>query len=287
MNETDFIKKTISNFIELSIKETKKIGLKDGSQMNINKTIYEIQNHFNSELNRYNINTKLNESIISDSILKSFEHSKYGSHKPNYYAFPFLKFICLNYRPSEELNLYIDGFLNQYKDQLSWNDLVITKTGATRAKTNIRFALHFLRDLNLIHHKNKLDKRTISPTVLGQLIVLYLHFLNKKFKPLVHPEEKISFDGLCHFNARLNTLKNPEELKDFLEYIHREHKLSEEDKVKVKNYLLLFIEIILNNIQISKTGVKFDKNMNEKSEYKKLLNQLSEDTIHFDLSILK
>ena len=280
------VKQTLSDFIKESLKGNRQVNDKK-DKIIINKVIYEIQNHFVSELKRYDINTKLNEEIKSESILSSFTNSNVQSHLPNYYAYPFLKYICLNFRPSTELNEYIDDFLNKNREQLSWNDLVITKTGATRCKTNIRFALNFLRELNLIRSKNNKEKRTVCPTVLGQLIIMYFHYLNSENKHSMRPEENISMGGLHHFHSHLRTLINPQNFNEFLKYIKKEHNLSNEDSDKLETYLFFFTEIILENMHISDTGLKFDRNFKKEKEYEKLLTLLSKDVIKFDFSSMK
>lgn len=284
MESIDFIKKMLDNFILESIKENKRIGFKDGSETNLNKAVYEIQNHFSNELRAHNINTQLNPEIISTAILKSFNDSNVKANPKENYEYPFLKYIALEFRPTTELNEYIDSFLWKNKDQLSWDDLVITKTGATRCKTNIRFAINDLRKLMLIRNRNKVDKRTVLPTVLGHLVVLYFDYLRIKFQTYLKTEERISSNGFLEFHSQLNSLKNPLNLSGFLGYIMETQPLSISDRTKTERYLKLFIEIILENITLSEKSVRFDEKIINEKEYLQLLNEMAEEYINFDFS---
>ncbi|MBL0081453.1 MAG: hypothetical protein IPP37_02975 [Saprospiraceae bacterium] len=60
-----------------------------------------------------------------------------------------------------------------HKAELSWKDIEITSSGATRCMTNIRFALNSLRAIELIEHNDKVNKRSFQPTLLGEMIFYY------------------------------------------------------------------------------------------------------------------
>lgn len=280
MDSTEFIKKTLSSFIKESINENKRIDLKDGTETNINKAIYEIQNHFTNELLKHNINTQLNPQIKSESIINSFTQTIPTPHPKEHYAYTFLKYLCKNFQPTIEVNEYIDDFLKEHKEQLTWNDLVITKTGATRCKTNIRFAIDYLRILMLVRTKTKEDKRTVCPSVLGFLTVLYFQYLNKENSSSIHSEAIISQNGYRDFHTGLNSLKDPQNIKNFLEYINKDKVINHEDKVKINKYLYLFTEIILENIIITNMSVKFNENIKNAGEYKRLLYEMSQENIN-------
>jgi hypothetical protein len=68
MDEKQQIKQSLSKFIKNSVESSHIFGFKDGSEIKLNKAIYEIQHHLSNELNKYGINARLDVGIISASI---------------------------------------------------------------------------------------------------------------------------------------------------------------------------------------------------------------------------
>lgn len=279
MDDKEQIKTSLSKFIKDSMQSSQRFDLRDGSEIRLNKAIYEIQNHLASELIKNNINTRLNDTINSKSIIKSFDNIGDKHHRAENYAFPFLKYLYEHFIVERELLEYIDGFVEENKESLSWQDIVLTKTGVTRCKTNIRFSLYLLRDLGLVRSRNEKDKRTLLPTVIGQLLVLYFDWIKKKHTNVLSPELTISFDGYLHFCSHLERLKDPIVLTEFLDSLRPNDSLKPEVLTKVDSYLKKFIEIILKALSFSNKGVKYNTELKKSEEYKTLLTELNEDFI--------
>lgn len=279
MDEKQQIKQSLSEFIKNSVESSHIFGFKDGSEIKLNKAIYEIQHHLSSELNKYGINTRLDVGIISASITKSFSEAGYKPHKSEYYAYPFLKYLYHHFKVGTELLEYIDGFIDENKENLSWQDIVITKTGATRCKTNIRFSLNLLRDLHLVRSRNENDKRTLLPTVIGQLLIHYFDWINEKHSATIRLEQSISFGGYGYFGGHLARLKEPDVMTEFLTHIKVKLASNPEDYNKIENYLKRFTEIILKALTVTESGIKYDASLKKTPEYKLLLGELNTDYI--------
>lgn len=277
--DTSDIKQSLSEFIQKSLKSSTTYGFRDGTAVNLNRSIYEIQHHLRVELERCSINTYLDSKIISNSILASFNRTEVTAHKSQHYAFPFLKYIYGHFSAGKELLTYIDDFIYQNREQLTWPDIVITESGATRCKTNIRFALKLLRDLNLTRSRNKNDKRTVMPTVIGQLIVHYMDWVNGKSKYARESEWNLSHNAYLHFSGHLNRLKEPLVLTDFLQSVKQKLKLEAADSSKIDEYLTAFQEVILSALTITDKGISYTSDLRKSDAYQNLLSALNEESL--------
>lgn len=277
--DTSDIKQNLSEFIQRSLKSSTTYGYRDGTAVNLNRSIYEIQHHLRAELERSNINTHLDSKIISNSILESFNRKNLTAYKPQHYAFPFLKYIYQHFSAGKELLTYIDDFIYQNREQLTWQDIVITESGATRCKTNIRFALKLLRDLNLTRSRNKSDKRTVMPTVIGQLIVHYMDWVNATNEDARESEWNFAHSSYLHFSGHLNRLKDPLVLTDFLQSVKEKLKLEAADSLKIDEYLTAFQEFILSALTITDKGISYTSDLRKSDAYQNLLSALNEESL--------
>lgn len=271
-----YIKKALSDFIETALKSNMEVEIDKGDKVNLNKAIYEIQHHFIQELKERNINVKLNDEIYSVNILKSFG-STIPFHKPEEYSFRFLKFLHNNYLPDIEVHDYIDYFIDEIKEELTWQDLIITATGATRCKTNIRFSVNLLRKLSLVRRKNKLDKRSCQPSILGQLIIIYLDWINGVQNPISKPENSISIHGYNHFVSFLSGLLQPLNFNNFIRFLYENYPMEDEARKIVRSYMVEFVGIILKKGVITEDGIKISEELKNNKDYSLFLEKVSND----------
>lgn len=169
------VKDQIGEFFEKAqratiIEETK------GEVFYFNKDLFELERRLFELKRKYDVNTRLDASIYSENIVKSFEQNKkaFASHD---YTMAFLIHLC--YQPehnAEDLFQIIRSFINRTKEKFSYQDIIVTRSGATRCVTNIRFALHELRELGLVFNaelSGNETKRIVLPTPIGYLISLH------------------------------------------------------------------------------------------------------------------
>jgi hypothetical protein len=138
----------------------------------INAYVFELQSHLRKELEKRSINLNINPSIYSDEISKSMrsgDSSSYTKKSDKDLMFPFLNYLCEYYNGHYKLVDYIQDFTITHSNQLVWEDIFMTQSGATRIYTNLRFALNHLRNLGLIRREDENGKSDIEPSVLGYL----------------------------------------------------------------------------------------------------------------------
>jgi hypothetical protein len=116
---------------------------------------------------------ELNFSLLSNSIQSSLSSKdKNAPHLAVDYQWLFLNYLIVNFKKSNGLIDYIDDFLKDNRNQLLIKDIGITKSGATRAKTHLRFAVNDLRNMGMIISKDINKKRSWQPSIMGVLILL-------------------------------------------------------------------------------------------------------------------
>lgn len=167
---------------------------------NINNETYKFE--VESEKNEYYLNIlrinhkaqlfidkfklpKIDYSLINDNMFNpdiNFKNLKY--FKPVEYQFNLLLFLFQYYEKYKisGLRFIIDDFVEKIKNKLNIKDIEITRTGAVRCKTNIRFAIMSLRHFGLINYYDTEDKRNWSPTLLGFFVCTYFILFKLKDK---------------------------------------------------------------------------------------------------------
>lgn len=237
---------------------------------NINNETYKFE--VESEKNEYYLNIlrinhkaqlfidkfklpKIDYSLINDNMFNpdiNFKNLKY--FKPVEYQFNLLLFLFQNYDEHKFLGLrfIIDEFIDKIKENLNIKDVEVTKTGAVRCKTNIRFAIMSLRQFGLINYYDIEDKRNWSPTLLGIFICTH-YLLNNRdekeyffLKYLEPPLSCIKVNALdtriediikdlndnSKFNDLVETLKLSDVKKEYIDNF----------KIFIKNYQSLINE---------------------------------------------
>ena len=134
-----------------------------------------------TKLKLKNLNPAIrSESVISSLALTGQEEDLFGnkraspkSHfRPNDYQYWLLVFLLLRHNDimSGSLTLYqiIDDFVSRGKDaSFGWPDIELTKSGATRCKTNLRFTFFHLKSIGLVNLYDPSHKDSWTLTFLG------------------------------------------------------------------------------------------------------------------------
>lgn len=139
------------------------------NELALNASVFDFQAHITRSLKDLNLNLSLNPGIHSESIRRSFD----GTCKPfsaHDYCLSFFDFLNVHKAKRLELFHLIDLFVEQHKDELTWQDIVLTASGATRCRTNLRFALDKLRSVGLIKNLDGDGRRVYVPTRKGELV---------------------------------------------------------------------------------------------------------------------
>jgi hypothetical protein len=172
----EILKLQLEDFFERSKQQnvTKTIKMEE---FHFNKTLFELENHLFKLKQKYNLNQNLNTGISSANILKSFSIES-TFFRSNDYSLSFLVFLCMQEKnDAEDLLEMMDKYIDIIKEKLTYHDIVITDSGATRCYTNLRFTLKELRNYGLVYTTTTIGNvysRSILPTPLGYLISLFV-----------------------------------------------------------------------------------------------------------------
>ena len=150
--------------------------------------MYELETKLYDIKKKYGLN-HLDNSIISQSAIDSFLRKIEKQKQTNFlgenktyqfkeylrgldYQYWFMIFLLLknNEILDEYLTLHqiIDRFIDRIKNEsLKYEDIMIMASGATRCKTNLRFAVNSLRKAGLINYHNERHKQSWTLTYLG------------------------------------------------------------------------------------------------------------------------
>lgn len=178
MNITlEYLKSTMTLFAEQAATNGFKSSAKDEEPNIISSDVYALMEFLEELLLANRLVHRFDYQIRSKSISESLDGKVAKEQfKAENYTLPFLHHLAIqdDNVSAEDLQDYISSFLLKHADLLSIHDVVVLKSGATRAVTNIRFAVNSLRKNNLIESRSFTNKRSLEPTLLGILSLIFL-----------------------------------------------------------------------------------------------------------------
>lgn len=149
----------------------------------VNKSIFDIETYLVKLRQDLALNNRLDTTIVSDHILQHFNSiSAKDAFQSVDYQLPFLTHLAQEYEPKNDLVDLLDDFVDANKNKFNLADIVVTQSGATRCKTNVRFAVNGLRDIGLIISKDSSNKRSWSPSIMGFIVLLNIQFHPQSFQ---------------------------------------------------------------------------------------------------------
>lgn len=263
LNKTDW------NYLKILIDDLKTIfsdkDVNERAKAEIIKLIYEIETEFFNIKDKFNLN-RLNTSIISKSVINSFNYKKPKALSSSDYQYYLLGYLLLknNEIRKKHLTLFkiIDDFIKRIANEsFTWQDIEITGSGATRCKTNLRFAFNGLKSLGLVNLYDREHKKSWSLTFLGFFLAANFclfckkddsYILNKKINNEYISSSIVNakvFSGLQEFlheknfkkiimtlkfeSLGLKNLEKGEEIfNKYNEYIKNEYSLSNNDRIR-------------------------------------------------------
>jgi hypothetical protein len=272
------VKEVIYDFVQTNRADSKELinGTKDA--ISVNRVIFDIESFLVELRTTYKLNERLDTSIVSESILKNFNSIwPKDAFRPADYQLNFLHHLAVNFLPNKDLVTLIDDFIEIFKNQFTLADIVITQSGATRCKTNIRFGLNELRDLGFVLSKGEDDKRSWAPSTIGLVALLNIEFNRDVFKNKADykefgslrtlrndkPIEKYyTYDPTLVESIRI--FKEDGHLYSFLDKLKYESK--ETDKAFFEAIIDLYIDFVDDGLEITEKGIRITKEFKEKSE---------------------
>lgn len=253
------LKHQLEVFFETAQSQTIKT-LFDKESFLLNKSLFEFEKYIYDLKLKYKVNQFLDIRILSQSILNSFERNS-TYFRTDDYVLTFLIYLCsIKNHSAEERHEIIRDFIELVKEKLTYLDIKIHKTGATRCYANVEFALDDLRKLCLVYNKVE-KKRSVMPTPVGYLISL--HKINHKIDLLseMPNEGSVSRGAKIPLNSAIIYLK--ESPDDFLRQLFDRYNnlLKISGTIKrilndYETYILKYITIEEDKLVIDEKGLK-------------------------------
>lgn len=228
------------------------------------KAFYELEEHVHNLRHDFDSQVQFDHTLSSPNVVSSFDYCEPSQfHRPLDYQYPYLFWLFDHYKEGAPLIGLINSFFNSIKDKLNYPDIVLTETGVTRCKTNLRLCTNTLREWGILLRTDDKNKRSFGLSSFGMLLIAYLKFeaksdpfstLNPHFT-LQSPGKfsKISIDSRI-VDAYYH-LKRKEGFDSLLDKIKVLDLTAEERKAFVK-YKDQFIDLFLESIQLRKSGIK-------------------------------
>jgi hypothetical protein len=278
MNITlEYLKNTFALFAEQSASKGFTSHEKDRIPYIISSDVYEFMEFMEGQLSANHLVHRFNYDIRSKSITASLKGTSKEPFKATDYHLPFLHHLAIqeNELSAENLDDFISSFLQKHANLLSIFDVVVSKYGATRADTNIRFAVDTLRKLHLIESRSKDNKRSLELTMLGILSLLFMKLSSNEAKKddttILTQGFSINNKPYFYWYAPWAITKSPESLMFLLDtYILSDPNMPDIDKIR--KLIIEFRKFISKYIEIDEKNGSLKVNPNFQSALKNFVS---------------
>lgn len=273
------VKEIIQEFLKGSLGYTRKVKENEYSSLDVNKAIFDIESYLVELRKEHQLNERIDTSISSHNILKHFHSIEAkDAFAPADYQLNFLYHLATNHQPDKDLYTLIDEFIEAYKEQFKLADIVITKSGATRCKTNMRFAVNDLRDLGLVLSRDAKNQRSWEPSIMGLIILLNIqlnlaHFQKEEFfksfnslRPVLNNKpvgSRYEYDPILF--ESITMFKEPTYLYEFLNEIRYEVNQQHGDAKIFEHLIDLYIDFVQKGLKITPDGIRITEDFEKQS----------------------
>ncbi len=212
----------------------------------------------------HRFNYQISPVPMPDKMLKI---SSVNPFRKEHYYLPFLHHLAIqdDRVSAEDLNQYIQSFLTENAHRFSIHDIVIMKSGTTRAVANIRFAVEFLRKQYLIENRTSQHRRSLQPTMLGilTLILMRIKSLAGKLADMITLNNEVVFfnTSYYYFYYPWMLCKSPEELIASLETLKMyspDIESIQKIKALIKEYYSFISDQVILDQYTGKVNIKPD-----------------------------
>ena len=235
----------------------------------INQSFLELEHWLLDWKKENKLNEKIDASIYSKNILRQSGSTQSDkAYQSNDYELHFLQYLTIHYHPKSSLFRIINSFVEEYRKQLSLADIIITNTGATRCKTNLRFTLTNLRERGLVLSRDKAHKRIWKPSIPGIIVLLNIekNGLNLNSRIPGNPNNTLLPDTEKEVNLMdrafrefIRQFKEDDTLYLFFDYLTQLH-ISADQKATIRRIMNSYLEFTEEAMVITEDAVKFTKN---------------------------
>jgi len=228
MIDPHYLKPLLNDICEIA-KNLRAEDYKD--QTEIAKLLYQLESELFKIKTAFNL-PDLDNSICSKSVTESFnrmnESTLLRTNKPKFsnyfrqndYQYWLLIFLLRknNEIREKKLSLYqiIDQFIEHYKDESFFlEDIERTPSGATRCRTNLRFAYNELKHIGLVRLYDKKYKNSWSLTYIGFFIAasFCLDSMDIDDEPLLNKATRFN-ESTWYFNINKNIVNRIQKLSE-------------------------------------------------------------------------
>jgi hypothetical protein len=234
-----------------------------GENLGLSQAVYEFE-HITRQLMAGNRRQpRYDASLFSENIRQSFGKAHPNQfHRPVDYQYPYLIWLFDHYQEGKALHQFVQEFFNSIKDHLNYPDILITSTGVTRCKTNLRLSMNALRDIGILMQQDSKGKRSFGLSAVGLLVVALLKFKIEDrmsaFTSNVTLQEPGEFTDRYldeRIIGAIHELRTEKGFRTLLSRIH-EAVLDKKEEEILRNYSTEFAEALLGNLILKKSGVK-------------------------------
>lgn len=234
----------------------------------INQSLLELEHWLLDWKKENKLNERIDATIYSKHIVRHAGSTQSGkAYQSTDYELHFLHYLTMHYHPKSSLFSLIDSFVEENRKQLSLADIIITNTGATRCKTNLRFTLTNLRDLGLVLNSDKTHKRIWKPSIPGLIVLLNiqkngLHLNNRlpgnPYNTLLPETEKEINQLDCALRLFIRQFKEDGYLYLFFDYL-TQLRISPGQKETIRGIMENYIEFTDSAMLITAEGINLTK----------------------------
>ncbi len=269
------IEDILNTWLSARLKETVKYTAGKDDIIHINSSVLQLEHWLLMWRKEHKLNERIDASIISNNILKNIASaSSDKAFQAKDYQFNFLFFLARNYSPKSDLHKLIDSFVDKFKEQFSFADIIITSTGATRCKTNIRFALNELRNMGLVLSKDIDNNRSLSPSIPGLVAMLNIQYQGAlgragfidKIEEQLLPVKKVNrYAGLPYDATLYDAIQMFKEETYLYEFLHWLRDVDKTEKEFIEGIIKRYMDFTSEAIEIKENGLRLTKQFKDLS----------------------
>lgn len=278
-------------------------------KIELTKLFYQVERDLASVKQQLQL-PNLNPLIFTESVVSSLNHTPTNKDifdkdnfqyddffRQNDYQYWLLVYLLLknNEIREKKSTLYeiIDNFVSSIKDKsLTWRDIEYTGSGATRCKTNLRFAYNDLKKIGLVNLYEKKYKTSWSLTYLGFFIAtsFCLNPVDKEKSPFAKKLTRFNqstfyFKINKHIWERINELSNPGYFNSLIQYLGLESlglKELEKGPKIFNNFYQHVTDLYKKRISVSKKEQMLNEYLEEVNQKYSLQDYMDDLTTKFN-----
>lgn len=270
MNES--LPEELKNQLKNYVTEQARLGLtRNKENISLYKALYEIEQCVHDMREDLDTKIRFDHALNSENVQNSFRECYPNQfHRPVDYQYPYLFWLFDNYKPGAPLIGLIESFFRSTSQFLNYPDVVLTGTGVTRCKTNLRLCTNTLRDWGILLRTDERNQRSFGMSTFGLLLIAYL-----KFEARGNPYSTLSAHYSIRKPGKYKKINIDERIVDAYYFLKRKEgfdsllekikglDLTAAERKAFASYKDHFIELFIQSIELRRSGIKQTKKDSE------------------------